>query len=371
MEHRTTAELLDSPERHDHRRSPRIRKVRPVAFTMSDTASPQNQRTVSANVSRGGMLLVTRCDRFPPAGTAIDLHPFSEANSSGAHDMIIPGRIVYTRFAPRAELRFAGLKFETDLDDDAAALIGLDGPEDPVGDALKKLEELEDLAEAATALQEHDREVAVTPSPAPASLDEDLRRIEDELDAARDEFLAAVRAFTAAWGDAYLRDMIVQKHALARAKGLEGLRRVKDEWRSLQADLPALVDAQLNRGHLWPHRAAQHTPTSSAANPYYDLERDQPAGPLADELRKLLGFIGRIVIRHGFDDFGEDSDWAPLAHENALVTYRGKLVLSDDVRNALVSAAKRFDTYAALLPKRQAEREANARAEALRLWDEA
>ncbi|MDK1021843.1 MAG: hypothetical protein QGD90_09440, partial [Candidatus Hydrogenedentes bacterium] len=59
----------------ENRRSARIRKVQPVGFRRSDGTKNGGQKTVSANVSLGGMLLVTREDVFPPAGTWINVTP--------------------------------------------------------------------------------------------------------------------------------------------------------------------------------------------------------------------------------------------------------------------------------------------------------
>ena len=101
------------------------------------------RKTVSANVSRGGMLLVTREDLFPPEGTWIDLVPQPSSGASG-NTKGIPGRIVHTRFSSEAQLRFAGLEFTEELSEDAARAIGLHSSEDNVVDALRTLQELED-----------------------------------------------------------------------------------------------------------------------------------------------------------------------------------------------------------------------------------
>lgn len=356
MERSMRGGVAGSREDPDHRRSPRIRKVRPVAFSIAEGGGAA-RRTVSANVSRGGMLLVTRHDRFPPAGTAVELTPFNEHQPGAA----IPGRIVYTRFSPRADLRFAGLKFEADLNDDAAALIGLEGGEDPVDAALKKLEELDGPAEAP---------LQPAPEASPAQPD-DVARLRAHLDAAADELLAATHQFLSEWGEAYLRRTIADKHALARAKGAAGVGALKEEWRALQSDFPALIDAQINRGFLWPSREDGSSATARAKNPFYDMERDQAPPELVEELRKLLGFMGRILVRHGFDDLGDGSEWVPVAHENALVSYRGRLVLPDALREVLCRAARDYEAYTSLMPQINEAREEDARREALRLWDEA
>jgi hypothetical protein len=344
-----------------------MRKVRPITFVSRGQEGAVFRRTVTANVSRGGMLLVSRKDQFPPAGAALTVTPYDPDSDSGdAQGHPIAGRIVYTRFSPRTELRFAGLKFETELTETDAHSIGLDTPPDAVARTLQALERVEALAGRTSPTSR----VNLAPSTT-KSISRELGMVRHRMDDACAEFLRATERFIVEWGDTRLRETVAERHALARAKGATGLRAFKDEWRSLKEDMAGLVDAQLNRDSLWPHRMLADS--DRAPDPqevwFYDGERDRPPQRIMDELRKLAGFIGRISIRHGFEDLSNDSDWVPIAHERALVSYRGRLSISDTMREALVRGACIQEDARTLLARAEEAADLDARGEALRLWD--
>jgi hypothetical protein len=349
----------------EQRRAVRIRKVLPVAFASPGGAGDTFRRTVTANVSRGGMLLVSRKDRFPPAGSALTIMPFNAVANEGAiAPAAIPGRVVYTRFSPRTDLRFAGLKFEIELGDEAARSIGLDGAPDAVARTLQALERVEALAEELAV------EALATP-PTAESIARESIAVRRKMDEACTEFFHATESFLRIWGEKRLRDTVARRHALSLAKGAAGIRALKDEWRSLEQGIPALVDAQLNRDSLWPHRSADaaNPDTASGEVWFYDLERDRPPARIMEELRKLAGFIGRIIIRHGFEDISDGGEWSAIAHERALVSFTGPFTISDAMRAPLVCAAALEDEYRQLV-KRTAEAGTQAmRTKALDLWE--
>lgn len=356
-----------APSSPENRRGPRKRKVRPVAFTAVGNIAAPAHRTVTANVGRGGALLVTRRDHFPPAGSALTLMPFDIGNGRKDRAAIaIRGRVVYTRFSPRTELRFAGLKFEADLSDSEAHMIGLDGSPDAVSDTLRTLEQIEGLEEF-----EFVSEATPVIARTTASVESEMERLLAEMEGARDSFLRASGVFIASWGEGHLREVIAERHALARAKGAVGLRSLKSEWLALREEFPALVDAQLNRDSVWPHRRLRLPDSAAIAKDqwFYDVERDQPPRCIMIELRKLAGFVGRLLIRHGFEDIGQDGSWEPITHENALVSYRGPLVISDPMRDALCRGAALQSEIAHALEQAAAIGESESRSEALRLWD--
>ena len=87
------------------------------------------------------------------------------------------------------------------------------------------------------------------------------------------------------------------------------------------------------------------------------------------ELRKLAGFVGRLSIRHGFEDIVEGGDWAPIVHERALVSFTGKLAISDEMCAPLKRAAALEEEFRRLLAQEDEAGESAQRAKALRLWD--
>lgn len=348
----------------DHRRAARIRKVRPVAFSTTGVEGDTCRRTVTANVSRGGMLLVSRQDRFPPAGSALTLMPY-EPKSSGESigHISIPGRIVYTRFSPRTKLRFAGLKFEVELNEDAARSIGVDGAPDAVAHTLQALERVEAIADETA--------YGVELVPAIHRTDGDVASLRRQLDEACTEFFHATGVFLRTWGEQRLRATIAERHALSLAKGAAGIRGLKAEWLAFEQEIPALVDAQLNRDSLWPHRMVMSGRSSmnDCGVWFYDFDRDRPPVRILAELRKLAGFVGRLSIRHGFEDIVEGGDWAPVMQEQGLVTFTGKFAMSDAICAPLKRAGALEEDFRRLVQKEEEADESALRAKALRLWD--
>lgn len=185
------------------------------------------------------------------------------------------------------------------------------------------------------------------------------------------EFFYASERFLRTWGETRLRETMENRHALALAKGVNGLRPLKQEWRALEQGLPALVDAQLNRDSLWPHRMDASARSALTEHWYYDIERDRPPARIMNELRKLAGFIGRLIIRHGFEDIAERGDWTPIAHERALVFFAGRLGISDPMCEALKRAATLEIEYGQLLVRAEEADDNALRAKALLLWESA
>ncbi|MDK1022549.1 MAG: hypothetical protein QGD90_13045, partial [Candidatus Hydrogenedentes bacterium] len=327
---------------------------------------------------------VTREDVFPPAGTWINVTPQSSQGAVMTGDAI-PGRIVHTRVSPEVRLRFAGLEFVEELNEDAARSLGLHSPEDNVIDALKTLQELEDSFRAGmqvpskTVEREITRPVVQMPrldmpeadlgTPA-ADLSVEAERLRLEMESACKSFLNAAGPFVREWAQDKIADTITRRHALSRAKGVEGLRPLKAELRLLLQDYPALINAQLNRDELWAHRG-ELDGGANGTKTYYDVKNEKPALWLVDEFRRLMGFAGVLLIKHGFDELSKKSDWAPLSHEQAVVAYRGRFAFSGDMTAALKRASALFDAMCVNEKMLREEKEAQARDGARRLWEEA
>ncbi len=371
----------------ENRRSRRIRRVQPVGFKQAGSYMGEARKTVSANVSRGGMLLVTREDLFPAEGTWIDLVPQPSSGAS-RNAKGIPGRIVHTRFSHEAQLRFAGLEFTEELSEDAALAIGLHSSEDNVVDALRTLQELEDsfrgesppaaMAEAEKVSRPRIEmpEPSMPGIPGPdlgvpsADLSVEAERLRLEMEAAVKQFLMATGTYMREWAEEKVADTVTKRHTLSRAKGIEGLRALKSEVRMLIEEYPALVDTQMGRDELWAHRSEFDGKTDGAKG-YYDTENEKPAMWLLDEFRGLMGFTGVLLIKHGYDELSKTSEWAPLSHEQAVVAYRGRFALSNEMMATLKRAAALYDAMAANDAMLREENEAHARDAARRLWNEA
>jgi len=310
--------------------------------------------------------------------------PSSSPGAVGYADEI-SGRIVYTRFSPEAKLRFAGLEFSSELSDDAARAIGLHSSEDNVVDALRTLQELEESfrGEArpepkaeATEISRPRTQTRASGMPGPdlgvpsADLSVEAERLRLEMEASVKQFLMATGPYLREWAERKVAGTVTRRHALSRAKGIEGLRALKVELRMLIEDYPTLIDTQLNGDELWAHRSDFDGKTDGTQS-YYDEENEKPAMWLVDGFRRLMGFTGVLLIKHGFDELSKESDWAPLSHEQAVVAYRGRFAFSDEMMTILKRAAALYDAMAANDAMLREENEAHARDAARRLWDEA
>lgn len=371
---------MDTKLGQENRRSTRVRRVLPMGFKRAGhLATAAACKTVSANISRGGMLLVTREDEFPATGIWVDLMPMipEKALGSGAS---FSGRIVYKRFSPKAELSFAGLEFAEALSPEAARAVRLDSEEDDVIDALKKLQELEDrkgsdafmmtdLEVIPIAVEDGDDlslEVSSEPTEENSELEVEAERLYLELESTCKRFMAETRLFMRSWAEQKLAETVAERHALSRAKGPEGLRALKTDLNTLLEDYPALLDAQLDRDEHWAHRDEVKGATGSSN--YYDADNEMPAPWLVEELRRLMGFTGVLLVKHGFEELSNSSDWAPVSHGQALVAYRGRFAISDEMASSLKLAALQFDTMRAKAKELHEAREMRARDEIKKMW---
>ena len=160
-----------------------------------------------------------------------------------------------------------------------------------------------------------------------ADLSVEAERLRLEMESACKSFLNAAGPFVREWAQDKIADTIARRHALSRAKGVEGLRPLKAELRLLLQDYPALINAQLNRDELWAHRG-ELDGGANGTKTYYDVKNEKPALWLVDEFRRLMGFAGVLLIKHGFDELSKKSDWAPLSHEQAVVAYCWRLAFA-------------------------------------------
>jgi len=109
----------------------------------------------------------------------------------------------------------------------------------------------------------------------------------------------------------------------------------------------------------------------TGASPYYNDKFDQPRAEIMQALRKIAGHIGRILVRHGFEDIGPGSDWALIPSERGAVTFAGAMGFSEGMRDALIRAGAAQMEMKRTQEQSGAAREEAAQAEALQLWERA
>lgn len=354
---------MDNQAVRENRQSARLRKVRPVSLVTRDSGGVKAQKIVSANVSLGGMLLVTRDEQFPAEGSTVTIRP-QTVPGLDLPGKAIEGRIVYIRYSPKAELNFAGLEFVDALDDEGAQAVGLKSGEGNVRKALKTLEELEGLC-------------APEPTESDAapgdveSLTDAADGIRAELEQARTEFLKAAQSHLGDWIQDKASEAVQSHHALALAMGVEGLRNMKHELRGLISNLPSLVESELGVDDLWPHRAAPLAEEALDAGgaAYFDREDGRPSMEIKDNLARLLGFAGVILIKNGFEDLGRGADWVGVSGSGRQVIYRGRFAMSEAMTDTLRSAADLFDRLCKAERELRIASDTQARERARVLWE--
>ena len=353
MEQRTGREL---------RQSTRVRRVQPVRFRAAGSTDMPTRKTVSANVSRGGMLLVSRTDSFPPSGTWIDLVPQS-ANGALMDDRDISGRIVYTRISPENSLAFAGLEFLNGLDERSAHAFGLVSGEDTVLDALNTLQELEKACRTGSP------RTSVSPKPISESAPMVIDQLGGAFDLARAQFLSATESFLRSWAKETVIENVIEHHAVSLNKGAEGLGTLKSDLRTLLDSYPSMVDEMLNARERRPRDSDSRSPLRETTS-YYDAENDNPAPWIAEALRNLMGSAGELLAKHGYEVHLHGSDWTNGSTESSAFRYRGSFTLPEELTTALMhldELANRLSDSAVQWANSEEDR---VRMEARRLWDE-
>lgn len=350
----------------ENRQYTRIKRVRPINFHSSDLGQETAQRTVTANVSRGGMLLVTREDNFPVEGTLVEVYPQASQGEPESRSGIA-SQIVYTRFSPKTDLHFAGLRFVDSLSDNAALLLGLDSGEEKVLHALRALEEIEGG---------YGKEVPDEAAPRAedvADIELESHRLREALEESSKDFMATARIFMKDRIEETFAQAIESRHELSHAKGVVGLRAMKDELELLLEDIPMMVEGELNRDELWPHRSEKTAEKAETLGIrfYYDEDNGRPAGRIIESLRRLLGFAGVVLVKHGFAELRRGGDWSLAAGAGAQMSYRGQCMFSELLLETTRQVSGQFEQLCNNDRRLMQARENYAKREARALWEKA
>lgn len=354
--------VLDEYTARENRQSTRVRRVQPVRFRAAGSTDMSARKTVSANVSRGGMLLVSRTDSFPPSGTWIDLVPQSSPGAvwDGGE---ITGRIVYTRPSPKNDLSFAGLEFLNELDERCARSFGLSSGEDTILSALKTLRELE-----VACLTGISPELA-TEEEISEGVEENAGRFPEDFESARAQFLMAAESFLRSWAERTVIENVVEHPDLSLRKGAEGLAALKSDLGRLLDAYAGMVEVKFDSAERWTHEA-DSTSGVRETQTYYDAQNENPAPWIAEALRSLMGAAGDLLVKHGYDICSRDGVWADGFGGSSTLSYRGRFTLPDELSAGLKTLSELSTEWSTIAAQSAQPEEARVRMEARRLWDE-
>lgn len=350
----------------ENRQYTRVKRVRPVNFHSSDLGQETAQRTVTANVSRGGMLLVTREDNFPLQGTMVEVYPQAPQGNPQSSSSIA-GQIVYTRFSPKTDLYFAGLQFVDSLSEKSAYLLGLDSGKEQVVHAFRAIEDIDGDYGAKV------EEEAAPRAEDVADIELESLRLRTALEEGSKDFMAMARIYLKDWVEEIFAQTIENRHGLAHAKGVIGLRAMKDDLELLLEDVPMMVEAELNRDELWPHRGEQMDDVAAGLGLrfYYDPDDGRPSLRVTDSLRRLLGFAGVVLVKHGFVELARNGDWSLSARSSGQVCYRGAVMFSELFLETSRQVSALFEELCVNDKRLTQAREMYAKQEARVLWEKA
>lgn len=187
--------------------------------------------------------------------------------------------------------------------------------------------------------------------------------LREEMEGIKQEFLRATTDFVAKTFQAEVEKAIREKPGLAMAKGVSGLSQLKADLNVLIQDAPRLVEERLRRDELWPDR--QDAVDEDLA---WSLRSRPERGGFDEEVRFLVGYVGTLLVKHGFADTSDRSEWEVKQGKGR---YRFWLQWSDEMRSVLEGYAGKVRELANLQRKAKDIVRRKAEAQARRLWQQA
>lgn len=183
------------------------------------------------------------------------------------------------------------------------------------------------------------------------------------------EFLEVTKEFTVAWFQDRVKRAVISHPEIAKKSGLEGLRSVKSDLQKIIGMVPSIVEEHVNRDKYWPHRGKLPDEAHSQFGRY---QFHGPRAPenLDDGVREVLGYAGAILVKHGFADTGQDSEWKTEPGCDQL-RYRYGYDRSEKMNGVLKQYSGLYEELVKLDNELRKAKEERAKAEAKNLWDQA
>lgn len=189
---------------------------------------------------------------------------------------------------------------------------------------------------------------------------------ENTIDHARDDFLSTAAEVVARWWETAARDATKKYPERAVELGKDGIGDLKSKLAELQARAPEIVVKHLGpESAVWrlKDEGQSSSDKSYVYNPY-EVRDDNVPSVFADELRKVLGEVGSLLVEAGL---GTREEWPGRGYPYGLWFRR-------DLEPLAASSARYAAAYKTAVVARRhlaSVEKAKAEARAESLWDEA
>ena len=194
------------------------------------------------------------------------------------------------------------------------------------------------------------------------------RRIK-ELEIKAEDAAQALARQTLPYLDHYCRTFVekevVNHPDKAKQLGKDGLADLKKELDRVITRLAPRVKTHIDTKFPWPHRASDVTRTESP---------EQVETALKERMRFLMGYMGDILVKHGFAKSGPDAEWRPVkpkSKSEKRLMYSWGIDFSPELTTIwidYVQVLQELKEFKMKLGDVERDREKN---EAKRLWEEA
>ena len=201
-------------------------------------------------------------------------------------------------------------------------------------------------------------------------LEGQIRVLRDRIEKTCKEFFEATNEFAVEWFQSCVERAVISNPELAKKSGVAGLRNLKSDLQNLAATVPSIVEKHLNIDRCWPHRRQIPDKPDPQLGRYQDYWRRLTIANLKNAVAEVLGYVGGVLVKHGFADTGPASAWAVIAWSE-----QPKYTCEYDWSQKLNAVFGRYsDLYGQLIELdgelKKVQRE-KAEAEAKGLWDQA
>jgi hypothetical protein len=140
-----------------------------------------------------------------------------------------------------------------------------------------------------------------------AEIESHLNRLRSQMEPITREFGEAAKGFLADWYFQQLEGMRQTHWEVVTALGKDRIHMLKAEVNGLVRQMPERVQQEFSQGKYWTHRKERLDDPPAPEEMQYLVEQEQPSGPFATGMSKLLGELGGILEKYGFP-VGESGD---------------------------------------------------------------
>lgn len=200
-------------------------------------------------------------------------------------------------------------------------------------------------------------------------LKEQVNVLRGRMEEACKEFLDATKQFAVGWFQDCVESTVVSNYERAKEYGVKGLRNLKSDLGKLITIVPSIVEKHVNNDKYWVHRGVMSYDVLIQNFRYLVYQGHFP-DTLGNAVREVLGYVGAIIVKHGFVNTGQAGTWE-VKHGAAQPIYRRRYIWSEKMNNALKQYSNLCNEARKLSMELKEEEREKAEAEAKDLWKQA